>query len=183
MHPLHFQVERKILRTKPSLDFSLANMDMTLVCQAKGETTHIPLLLSSQLVFRPQQSFLIPLPGTFLQAWSFCLRCHFDFSASSASGVFYSLLQTVVEPLTFLPPSLLPPKSQEWSPFFSLGFLSISQPPADWCHTDWLVFVVIHSFHFSIFRLVSWFAFYTSLPSFLLSSLCSFPHLPPFSTL
>lgn len=60
MHPLHFQVERKILRTKPSLDFSLANVDMTLVCQAKGETTHIPLLLSSQLVFRPQQSFLIP---------------------------------------------------------------------------------------------------------------------------
>lgn len=60
MHPLHFQVERKILRAKPSSDFSLANMDMTLVCQAKGETTHIPLLLSSQLVFRPQQSFLIP---------------------------------------------------------------------------------------------------------------------------
>lgn len=182
MHPLHFQVERKILRTKPSLDFSLANVDMTLVCQAKGETTYIPLLLSSQLVFSTWQSFLIPLPGTFLHTWSFCLR-HFDFSASSASGVFYSLLQTSVEPLTFLPPSLLPPKSQKWTLFFSLCFLPISQIPADWCHTDRLLLVGICSFHFSIIILVSWFAFYTFLPSFLHSSLCSFPHLLLFSIL
>lgn len=170
MHPLHFQVERKILRTKPSSDFSLANVDMTLVCQAKGETTHIPLLLSSQLVFRPQQSFLIPIPGTFLQAWSFCLRCHFDFSASSASGIFNSLLQTFLEPLTFLPPSLLPPEVSGVEPFL-LTRLPPHQPAPCRLMPHWPIAPFCNSFlpflHLQTSLLVCLLYFPSFLPAFL----------------
>lgn len=161
---------KKILRMKPILDFSLANMDATLDHQWKGKASLIHSIL---LIFLVRLWVTPFLPQPFPRNFAFMLDAFAStthFSTSSASGLQQACptLCPISYPLTFLPPTLLPPKSQEWTLFFSLCFLPVHQ--SDLCRLVpyWLLTPFHNSFflglHLNANLLVLFLYFSSSLP-------------------